>query len=645
MRRFTLALVFIAGALIAPGRLRGSSADDEFSAAAAHYTAGRWEPACSAFASMLSAHPDHPRAAQARFYYGEALAQAGRHAEARQQFAKLLASAPDSRYAPAAQFRSAEAAYLSGDVIAARRELAAFVDRFGDDELCAYALMHLGNLELTNANPQAARQWFSKSLERFKGGPVADECRLGLAEAAYALGDVQEAAGSFAALTAGGKSKELVARGHSGLGWCRYKDADWAGAAEAFGRLLDECPQSALAVEATLMRASSLEHLDKFEEALVLYEDACKLDPKNGHQAEGLWGAARMQDQLKRPAQAVELYARLVREHADFAELDTALYRWAWLARELGHNDEASEQWRRLRTQCPKSPLVADATLRLAEAALAEGKHEEADTLLADITDAAAPESVRQHAMFLRGRSAMAGGRWEAAEAELAALIKQFPEGDLALSAVYWSAEAAYRQGHYEDAARQLGELATKTPGHDQPWSATAELRRAQALAQLKQWDEALDVARSISSRWPQFGEQYEADYLIGRALVAKAEFDPAREAYLRVIASPQGAASETAAMARFMVGESYFHQENYEAALAQYERAQSDHKFPRWQSAALVQSGKCHEALGQWDAAVAAYEKLIGVDPDGPLAGDARRRAAAAREQANANGSKTKLK
>ncbi len=644
MRPFTVTLALVASVLIAPGQTDASSPDDAFAAAAAHYAAERWDQASAGFDALLRAHPDHPRASQARFYCGEALAQAGRHAEARQQFVELLSVAPQGRYAKQAQFRSAEAAFLGGDTAAARRELEAFVDRFGDDELTAYALEHLGNLELRGDNPRAARKWFTVATDRFNGGPLADECRLGLAEAAYALGDMQEAAGAFAALAAGGKSKELIARGHSGLGWSRYKNGDWAGAAEAFGRLLDDCPESAPASEATLLRASSLEHLDKFDEALTLYEDALKRQHDGPHRAEALWGAARMHDQLKQPSQAVECYARLVREHADFGELDTALYRWAWLANELGQPSEANELWGRLRRDFPKSPLAADATLRVAEAALADGKHDEVDSLLANISDAAAPESVRQHAMHLRARVAMAGGRWAAAEATLAELVKQFPDGELTLSAGYWLAEAAYRQGHYEDAARQLSDLAAKSAANDQPWSATAELRRAQALAQLKEWDQALDVARAIPSKWPQFVEQYEVDYLVGRALVAKAEFDPAREAYLKVIASPRGAASETAAMARFMIGESYFHQENYQAALAEYDRAQSDSKFPRWRSAALMQSGKCHEALGQWDAAVATYEKLASTDPDGPLTTDARRRAASVREQASVKKSKTKL-
>lgn len=159
---------------------------------------------------------------------------------------------------------------------------------------------------------------------------------------------------------------------------------------------------------------------------------------------------------------------------------------------------------------------------------------------------------------------------------------------------------------------------------HSQPWAASAELRRAQALAQQKQWDEAVDVAGQIPARFPNFAEAHEVDYLNSRAKAAQADFAAARESYGKVLSSASGQKTQTAALAQWMMGESYFHQEEYQAALAEYGKLE-EHPFPRLQAAALLQSAKCQEHMQQWSQAVASYERLLETYPDSELCDDAK--------------------
>ena len=95
--------------------------------------------------------------------------------------------------------------------------------------------------------------------------------------------------------------------------------------------------------------------------------------------------------------------------------------------------------------------------------------------------------------------------------------------------------------------------------------------------------------------------------------------------------------------MARWMTGESYFHQENYAAALAEYLQVDNDYPFPRWQPAALLQAGKCHECLGQWARRSRTYERLLIDFPDSELAAeaDSARRAARGRGAAGSDSQK----
>jgi TolA-binding protein len=222
---------------------------------------------------------------------------------------------------------------------------------------------------------------------------------------------------------------------------------------------------------------------------------------------------------------------------------------------------------------------------------------------------------------------AAAQEKWDEVETSLAKLIEESPDCEWALAAQYLRAEASYRRGQYAESAERLAALAQTNGARGQAWSAAAQLRRAQALVQLKQWHEALEVARALAAESPDFVQQYEVDYVIGRCLAAQADLAGARAAYEKVIHSPHAGQSETAALAQWMIGETYFHQEDYSAALAEYEKVLRQFPAARVCAAALLQASKCHELLGHWDAAVVAYRRLMEKYPTSELSAEAARR------------------
>jgi TolA-binding protein len=402
------------------------------------------------------------------------------------------------------------------------------------------------------------------------------------------------------------------------MAWCHFKAAQWTETAAACERLISQYPDSPLASDTALLRGRALEHLEQLDAALAMYHVVIERYAASGQEAQALWRAARLHDRLQQPTPAGELYARLIKEHPEFADLDAAIYRRAWLLLQSDESVAADELFARLRRDFPRSRFAADATLRLAERAVAAERYDDAQKLLAEITTTETPAATRQHALYLQGRASTAAGEWSAAEAPLEQLAKDYPASELALPSAYWLAEASYHQGHFEEAARGLADLAELTKDRPLPWSAKAELRRAQALAQMKEWSQALAIASTLATRFPNFEQQFEVDYLIGRSLAAAADFAGARQ---------------SAAMAQWMIGESYFHQENFAAALAEYEQVDDRYPFPAWQSAALLQAGKCHERLGQWRAAFESYDRLLKMYPTSAYSAEAASRSAAAQQ------------
>jgi TolA-binding protein len=258
---------------------------------------------------------------------------------------------------------------------------------------------------------------------------------------------------------------------------------------------------------------------------------------------------------------------------------------------------------------------------------LADKDYGQAAKFASEIVDAKNNGGMTAHALYLQARVAMAQQNWAGLKQPLERLLKEYPNDSLAFSAKYWLAEGEYRQGHYQAGAEQFALLNDESAGRTEKWLPMIPLRQAQALAQLGEWSDALTIARKIKADSPQFEQLYEVDYVIGRALASQADFVGARNAYSEVIRSLTGGKTETAAMAQWMIGETYFHQENYQAAVREYLRVEILYAYPRWQAGALLQAGKCHESLGQWKEAAELYARLIRVYPRTEFTVDAQSR------------------
>ncbi len=413
-----------------------------------------------------------------------------------------------------------------------------------------------------------------------------------VAEAAYAAADYAAAAKLYTQLTDESNSGEMIAKGLAGLGWCHYQAGDNDDAEAAFGRFLDRYPTDSRAPDVALARGQTLERLGKDEAALAVVRQALRRYPKAKQLPELMLATARLCDRLGHDEEAVLLYERIVREFPKNANTDAVLYGLAWSQHDLGHGDDAEKTFRRIYQNFPNSRFWADASYRLAERASERGERDAAESLLTPLIDGDCPAAVREHAMYLRSQMAIDVEKWTPAEQSLTKLVQDYPDGSLHLPANFWLAEIAYRRGDFPVAQQRFDDLGTRLTDHSDAWTAIIPLRRAQILAQQKQWTQAQAVAESIARDYPQFDQQHEADYVIGRALAASNNFVGAREAFQRVIRSATGGKTETAAMAQWMIGETYFQEANFPLALREYLRVEVVYSYPRWQ-AACAASGR----------------------------------------------------
>jgi len=472
-----------------------------------------------------------------------------------------------------------------------------------------------------------AKQAYQELLTEHPGHELIAPTTEQLAEAAYEAKQAEWSAQLFHRLQTDGGSSEYKLKGLHGVGWSQFNSGQLAEASDTFEKLLTMDPPPAMAAETAWIRGRILEKLGPPDAALSMYHLVIDNYPEAESHAKALLAAARLHDKLQQDQESLALYERLTTQYPKLPEMDTVLYEWAWVLDDLGRKDESSKLFDRLCKEHPESTYWADATYRLAQRALAAKDYGRANELTADVLHHASGTGIREHALYLRGQIAVAEGNWPRVGEAFAVLVQEFPQSKRRLVAQFWVAETTYRRGDYQTAGQQFDRLARETQGRQAPWLAMVPLRRAQVAAQLKRWQEASELAASIQEEYPDFRQQYEADYLIGLCRASEADFQGAREAFRKVIRSTAGAKTETAAMAQWRIGETYFHQKNYEAAIREYLPVKILYAYPNWQALALLQAGKCHEYLGEWDEAARLYTDVLREYPNTPSAEPAGQR------------------
>ncbi|MEX2138307.1 MAG: tetratricopeptide repeat protein [Pirellulales bacterium] len=496
---------------------------------------------------------------------------------------------------------------------------------------------------------------------------LAAATTLQLAEIAAAANQTAWAISLYEAAASEQSTADIAADALLALAQMAVAATDLEKGTSLYEQLLQQYPNCEQAVEAALACARLRERLEQYDAALAMYDLVIEKHAEAERLPEALLRAATICDRLAQDSKALVLYARLIEQFNDSPQVPAAIYGWAWSLRDLNREAEANEKFEELRGNYRASKYWPDATYRLAISAAQSKNFDRATELLDELIEAAdkgtvataadsdaddaaqvtvsdevdsdtmastsdetasrVSSQILQHALYLRAQIGITQRTWDGAKRDLERLVDDYSTSPLALPAEFLRADVAYRRGENDEAGVRFAELTPRLKGRDDPWIPMVALRRAQLLAHEKRWGDVRAMAKRIAEDYPTFDQQYEADYLIGRAYAAEANLAEARQWYQKVVRSPAGGKTETAAMAQWMIGESYFLQEQYADAIREYLRVEVLYAYPHWQAAALLQAGKCYEQTGQWKNAGDAYGRLLARYSQTEFAAEARQR------------------
>ncbi len=505
--------------------------------------------------------------------------------------------------------------------------------------VAAQALAAQALVEAQQGNLAESRRLVEQWQARFAQVHEALPWLLQLGHQRYEARDWTGAARYYRLALACPEPEQQVAA-RSGLAWSLWEQGELTAALQEFQQVARQKQVDAdLAAEAAYMAGLICHKLNRFGEALRYWQQLVKQFPRSQHAPQGLLAAGEVLERLRRPQEALKHYLRLIEQYPQAPQRPAALFHAAWVAWEQNRPGQALELMEQLCRRWPDHLLWPQAAVQLAHWLHEQRRSKPAaDWASQLVRRPECPDRHRAQAAYLLGRMAIEEKRWAEVHRWMQAAAQMAPETKSRHQAKFWVCESLYQRGLYQQAHRHIQELLPEVEPHRWTWIATLHLRRAQCSVQLKKWQQALQEAEEALRRFPQFPQKYELHYVRGRALLALARFDHAREAFTRVVHSPGARGSQRAAMAQWMIGESYFHQRHYREALRHYLRVEvlfPNH--PSWQTAALLQAGKCYEKLGQPDKASELYLRIVRQAADSPYKDQAAQLLRALRNQTTA--------
>ena len=300
----------------------------------------------------------------------------------------------------------------------------------------------------------------------------------------------------------------------------------------------------------------------------------------------------------------------------------------AVIHQQLANHSQARKVLKSIIDSEQKTPSQAHARLELATYAMQDREIEVAATLLRPIIEA--PQEERNFDAALDCRFRILWSELEMAQGNASRSLEVLPsDKDLAkldktqqIAVRFSRAEAAAQAGKHALALgelRWLSEYAQRVP-NEPSWAVTVALRQCELLLKTKDYAKLTAVIEDAKKRFSKFERLHEFDYLLARAAMLQIEFDQAR-GHLRAISESAAAKSTSAAArAQWMLGETYFLEQNFREAIIAYEQVTEQpesQSLQPWQTLALMQTAKCYELLSRSSEALEAYHRVVVITKD----------------------------
>jgi TolA-binding protein len=543
-----------------------------------------------------------------------------------------------------AQFLIGASRFYQDKFDAAARSLAASLTTAPKWRQADEALLLLGRAQAKEGKSREAKTSLMKLINDYPASRVLDEAHYRLAEMLDGADDHSAAITEYEIVATKFGDSQYAPYSLYGSGWARFKDKGFGKGAESFTSLLSKFPQHSLAADARLGRALCRRQAGDARGAIDDLDAYLKSNPDRAHRSDALYERGLAQVSLKDYAGAVTTLEDLLQGDSQYAAADKALYEIGWALKLEEKSKEAAASFAKLAKEFPNSKLAAEAWFHVGEDQYDNKQFAAAEAAYANAKTRHPNAELMEKATYKLGWANFQLHDYADALKQFSEQLAAFPQGRLGADATFMKAECLFRQDDFK-AAWPAYQAAMSTTASTPTIEALTLLHAGQTAAQLKAWNESVQVLSQMAIKQPDSPLLAEADYELGWA---KQNLGKADEALASYEAAAKKSHDHVGARARFMRGELLFTQKKHDEASREFQRCmygyggdQATAETKNWQAKSGYEAGRCAEVQINMASDAATKQKhlsdakrfyafVVEKHPAHELAAEAKKRLAA---------------
>ncbi|MBM79443.1 MAG: hypothetical protein CMJ78_02465 [Planctomycetaceae bacterium] len=575
------------------------------------------------YASFIADFKQHASFSEAQVRYGLVLQLQKKFDAAIRHLGPLATRLTDDEKKSEAQYLLGRS-YLGKDNFAQavsflEQSVATDSDRSQNDE----ALLALAQAHQKQDAFEKSDAVLKRLINQYPNSKHLDEANYRIAESLYAQGELAQAATAYAGVVQKWPNGEYASFAQYGIGWSQFGLGQFEAAVNSLTRLLQNYQNAEVRPRAFYVRAMSHQQLGDFAKAEADVGEFLKTNPKQNDRLDAQYVLGLCQVGQQRYEAASGTFKEILKSD-DYAGADKVYYELAWAMLELGKDAESAVTFQELAKKHPTSPLAAESLFRVAESQYDSEKFDDAAVTYFEAQQKASEPDLREKAIHKLGWCYLKQDKFDKASQTFEVQLKAVPSGELTEDAQFLLGECEFNQDKWQEAMTRFDKVAGRD---DSRYKALATYRCGQCAGSLKKWEDSAKFYRQILANYSEFEQTPEARYGLGWALHNQGELDEAVKLYEKVTEETQ---TETAAKARFMIGEVCFAQKKHKDAIKHFLRTVFAYNHDDWSPLAHFEAGRCFEVTKDVAKALAQYKIVVEKYPNHAKAKLAQQRIAA---------------
>lgn len=570
-----------------------------------------------------STEADEALRMECRFRAAEAYDKIGWFDAAVRAYEQLKTEFPGSEYARRAVYGHAWALYHAGKYDEALVGTRAFLNEFPDSDRKAGAAYLEGNCLQQQRKYGQAVKVYSAIREQYPGSEFARRAHYKSAWALYFGGQRDPAKQEIQAFLQDKDRLGLVGDAAFLLGTLVAAEGNYEDAYEEFRLVAEKYPDSEFAAEALYKSAECLAQLGHSEMAGQVFEEFARKWPENPLAGEAVLRAGDADFERGAFENSVAKYESILATPPGGKVEEETIYRLAIAYHNLKDYAASAKVFHQILEKYPKSAYAAEARLRIGDFLLRDGKK----PLESLEYFKGAYKAVPQGPFAGRALKGLALARIETKDFDGAAevflrVIVEHDEVALNAETYAWVGQHLFDRQEWEQAALAFEALLRRVPEYPNP--ERVMLKIAQASQSMGDREGAIGRYTAVVEAAPKSTEAVEAKFSMAKLFEEGTRFDQAIRLYQDAANANSG---DTAARARFRLGQLYENQGDYAAAAKSYMRVAILFLHEELSPESLWRAAQCFEKSEDRDHASRTYREVIEEYPESEQAQKAKAR------------------